>query len=432
MKATILNGAQEGDRTGTRVSAMLIQSLKSQGWEIDHIPVRDKKIGNCAGDFFCWIRSPGICNIKDDNRVIAEAIMKSNLLVYLTPIRFGGYGSTLKKAVDHQIQNISPFFKKINGETHHQKRYSQYPNFLAIGWMEAANDQEEIVFRHLAWRNALNFHAKKAATGVVLASQMDQEIKTTINNCFNNLQLVEQWKPNSLPQRLSHTLKPAAIQRAVLLVGSPRTRKSTSSALGNYLFEQLSAKNIETRTINIHTSLCSPTRSKDFLDAVNDADLIVLAFPLYVDSLPAPTIEAMERIIQSRNGRQTHQRFAAIANCGFPEADHNATALAICEMFSRHAGFQWAGSLSLGAGQGLVHGTPLDELGGRAITLKNALELAADALATGQPIPDEVQALWKKPFIPGWLYRAMGQYGWRQQAKKYGAEKMLKRRVYAN
>ena len=78
--------------------------------------LRDKKIGNCAGDFFCWIRDPGICNVDDDNREIANSIANSDLMVYITPVTFGGYSSTLKKMVDHQIQNVLPFFEQVNGD----------------------------------------------------------------------------------------------------------------------------------------------------------------------------------------------------------------------------------------------------------------------------------------------------------------------------
>ena len=176
---------------------------------------------------------------------------------------------------------------------------------------------------------------------------------------------------------------------------------------------------------------------KTLLEAVDAADLVLLAFPLYVDSLPAPTMEALERIAAHRasnvgtDPRQTHrQSFAAISNCGFPEADHNKTALAICANFARKAGFNWAGSLALGAGEGMIHGTPLNELDGRVIPLKKALDLAAEALAQGQSIPGEAQKLLAKPFIPAWIYRWMGIYGWRQQAKQYGTERNLKRQPY--
>lgn len=239
-------------------------------------------------------------------------------------------------------------------------------------------------------------------------------------------------KPASLPENHGTTLEINPIRRALLLVGSPRTRKSSSYSLGGYLFEQLSKHNIQTDTIHIHTSLRSPERMRVLLKAVDEADLVLLAFPLYVDSLPAPVIEAFERIAAYRSSheRTPRQSFAAIANCGFPEVHHNAAALAICETFARQAGFDWAGSLALGAGQGLVNGTPLAELDGRAISLKRSLEMAAEALANGNSIQRAAVELMAKPVIPAWLYRLSGIYGWRQQAKVYGVAKLLKRRPY--
>jgi multimeric flavodoxin WrbA len=103
MKAILLDGSQANDNTGVRVCATLMAQLQTQSWEVEQFTLCDKKIGNCAGDFFCWIRSPGMCNVDDDNRVIAEALVSSDLMIYLTPVTFGGYSSTLKKMVDHQI-----------------------------------------------------------------------------------------------------------------------------------------------------------------------------------------------------------------------------------------------------------------------------------------------------------------------------------------
>lgn len=431
MKAVILNGSHENDLTGRHVSNALIAELQSRGWEIEHVQLCETKIGNCAGDFFCWIRNPGLCNVNDANRVIAASIANSQLVVYLTPITFGGYSSNLKKMVDHQIQNVLPFFAQDNGETHHQKRYPAYPDLLAIGWMEQPDAQSESIFRHLTYRNALNFYAKRFVAGVVLADQTESEIQVSARNWLDELKAEKRIHPAKLSESQNRNGESISIKRALLLVGSPRTHKSTSNSLGSYLFEQLSKHNIQIETIYIYTTMSSPERIKVMLDAVDAADLVLLAFPLYVDSLPAPVINALEQISEHRvSQNKPHQLFAAISNCGFPEADHNATALAICANFARLTHFEWAGSLGLGAGQGMVHGTPLNELDGRAIPLKKALDLAAESLARGTEIPQEAQALLAKPFIPGWLYRAMGVYGWRQQAKQYSADKLLKRQPY--
>jgi multimeric flavodoxin WrbA len=430
MKAILLDGSAENDRTGERVSAALTAQLRSGGWETEHVVLREQKIGHCAGDFFCWIRSPGVCNVNDDNRAIAAAIVASDLLVYLTPVTFGGYSSALKRMVDHQIQNVSPFFATLEGETHHEQRYPTYPDFLAVGWMDAPDARAEAVFRHLARRNAINFFAKRAATGIVLAGQPDGEVRASVQRWLDDLQNGPSSPAVDLPARVAPAGGSSPVRRALLLVGSPRTRTSSSNSLGGYLFERLRAQGVHTETVFLHTVLRSSEKWQALLEAADAADLVTLAFPLYVDSLPAPVIEGLERLAAHRHGRAPRrQLFTAIANCGFPEAHHNATALAICETFAVQAGFAWGGSLALGGGE-MIAGVPLVQMGGRTVRVRRALDLAAEALAQGQAVPEAAQALLGKPVIPHWVYRLFGGLGWKRRAKGWGAENSLRRRPY--
>lgn len=439
MKAIILDGSKLNDSTGERVNVALTTKLQNRGWDVEHFALCEKKIGNCAGDFFCWVRSPGVCNVDDDNRVISEALVSCDLMIYLTPITFGGYASALKSMVDHQIQNVSPFFAMINGETHHHKRYQKNPDLLAVGWLDAPDAQSESVFRHLVQRNAINFHAKTYVSGVVLAGQTNDELQTSAQKWLNDLRsgrsspLMELPK-NDVPSTALNAgtgYGPVEMRRALLLVGSPKTRKSTSNSLGSYMFEQLSARSIQTEIVYLHTVVSSAAKMQTLLDAVDAADLVTLAFPLYVDSLPAPVTEALERIATYRMEHDPSRRqlFTAIANCGFPEAYHCNTALAICETFARQSGFPWAGGLALGGGQA-VDGVPLAEAGGMTIMMRKSLELAAEALAQGQSIPKAARESLAKPIIPHWAYRMSGGLGWLRRAAHYGALKLLKRQPY--
>ena len=88
------------------------------------------------------------------------------------------------------------------------------------------------------------------------------------------------------------------------------------------------------------------------------------------------------------------------------------------------------GGLALGAGEGIVHGVPLNEMDGRAIPLKQSLELAAETLANGEPIPQSARDLLAKSVIPDWMYTFMGKFGWEQQAKRYGAKRIIRRQPY--
>ena len=297
MKAILLDGSLENDLTGERVCAELTAQLQSQGWQVQHVLLRQQKIGNCAGDFFCWIRNPGMCNVDDDNRIIAEAVVNSDLMVYLTPVTFGGYSSALKQMVDHQIQNISPFFARLQGETHHAKRYTRYPNFLAVGWLDAPDPRAETIFRYLVQRNAINFYAQKSYCALVFAGLPDAELKAQTSVWLESL---AHAAAPAVPGLLKVASLPAetlpAPRRVLLLVGSPRTHKSTSHALGSYLLDQMAARGVQTDIIHIYTVLKSPEKMRLLLEKLDAADLAVLAFPLYVDSLPAPVILLLERI----------------------------------------------------------------------------------------------------------------------------------------
>ena len=431
MKAILLDGSKENDVTGKRVRTALETELKTRGWDVIHIALCKKKIGNCAGDFFCWVRTPGVCNVNDDNRLIAEALATSDLLVYLTPITFGGYAATLKRMVDHQIQNVSPFFAMIEGETHHLKRYKRNPDLLAVGWMTTPDTQSEAIFRHLVQRNAINFHTQTHVSGVILAGQPDGEMQTSAQKWLDDLQNSRSSARVDLPIIRTANRGVVEMRRALLLIGSPKTRKSTSNTLGAYLFEQLSAQSIQTETIYLHTVLRNPQKMQTLLDALDAADLVTLAFPLYVDTLPAPVIEALECISAHRKGqnRSRRQLFSAIANCGFPEAFQCNTALANCELFAQQTGFSWAGGLALGAGH-MLNGIPLVEGGGMTMLMRQALDLAAIALAQGQVIPQAARDGLAKPVIPHWLYRLSGWWRWNQQAKANGAKKLMRHQPY--
>jgi hypothetical protein len=287
------------------------------------------------------------------------------------------------------------------------------------------------VFRYLVQRNALNFHAETAVSDVVVPGQTDGDLRDAAETWLDDLQNGQSSQPVALPTARVTTNGAAEVRRALLLVGSPKTRKSNSHSLGAYLFERLSAKSINTETIYLHTALRSPKRSQALLDAVEAADLVTLAFPIYVDSLPAPAIEALERIAAHRRGREgaAAQLFAAIANCGFPEAQHCATALAICETFARQAGFEWAGSLALGAGE-MINETPLVEEDGKTALIRESLDMAAEALAQGRAIPLAAKEIMGRPLVPHWAYRLMGGLGWLQQAGEYSALGLLRRRPY--
>jgi hypothetical protein len=223
----------------------------------------------------------------------------------------------------------------------------------------------------------------------------------------------------------------SAPRAALLLIGSPKPKESSSESLGAYLFEELAARGVTTQTIKLVKALRSAEATEELRAAVAASDLIVLSFPLYVDSLPAPTIFALEQISAwSSDAAGRRPAFVAICQSGFPEVEQNKVAIEICRNFAAAAGFEWAGGLILAAG-GMVGGQPLSKLKGMMRAAVRALDLTASALAAGKPVPDEAVALMARPAIPRFGYRFMANWGWRSQLKKDGDGTPLDARPYA-
>jgi len=222
-------------------------------------------------------------------------------------------------------------------------------------------------------------------------------------------------------------------KKALLLIGSPRVEKSTSASVGNYLISKLEEFGMAKETIFIHRVVNHEEKIKSLFQTIENADFIILSFPLYVDSLPAPVIKAMELIKEYRVKLESKksQSFIAIANNGFPEASQNSTALQICRIFSKECGFAWKGGLAIGGG-GAINGSPLLEKAGMVRNVIKGLDISAQALKENNDVPQEAIDFLSKKFIPATIYKIFGNLGWRMQARQYGVKQKLKDTPYSH
>ncbi len=217
---------------------------------------------------------------------------------------------------------------------------------------------------------------------------------------------------------------------ALVLVGSPKGRNSASFLLASRLADGLRKRGVEVSGILLSHALRSEDETVRLLDAVDAADLVVLAFPLYVDSLPAPLTRLLERIAAQRVrvAPPGPPRLAAIVQCGFPETRHCDTAVGISRLFAEWTGMRWAGALAMGMGGQLGRG--IENLPGGGRRILRALDMAAESLAAGGDIPAEATALFGAPLIPRWMYTMIGNWGWRMQMRKNKARRPIDYRPY--
>jgi multimeric flavodoxin WrbA len=181
MKAFILNGLEKKDDA---LYEMISDLLKHLNWEINTFSPQDRHVAPCQGCFGCWTKTPGICVIDDDGRDVVKRAVQSDMIVFLSPVTFGGYSSDLKKAIDRLIPIILPFFMKIDGEIHHKPRYARSPLLIGVGLLSNPDEESTQIFKTLVARNAINLHSPLSAAGVVIRDYIPEKMRAEIKTLF--------------------------------------------------------------------------------------------------------------------------------------------------------------------------------------------------------------------------------------------------------
>ncbi|NEQ48118.1 MAG: hypothetical protein F6K00_33120 [Leptolyngbya sp. SIOISBB] len=434
-KIVLLDGTGAGDDDLLPVLDILMDELHRSGATIQTFPLRGLTLGSCIGCFGCWIKTPGICVEPDAGRKIAQAIVQSDMTILFTPVTFGGYSSAIKNIQERFIPLALPDFEMYHGEVHHQPRYARHSRLVSIGVQRQSNDAAANLFKLLVGRNALNFHASSYAAEVVVNTATPEHLHQQLHTALvRHDTLPTSQVAKSLLSATTASSKSVAVMdgpgRALLIIGSPKVKTpSNSGILGSYVLEQLQQRGWTTESLTLRGNLLRGEGQTELLAAVDRADLMLLAFPLYIDSLPFLMMKFLEAIAPHllTHSQERPKRLAAITNNGFPEAHHNAPALAICQQFAADTGMVWLGGLALGAGEVLIGGQPI--VGAPQaerppiLHVIQALDIASATLAKGQTIPTEVNQLLAKtpiPLVPfglwRWLFIRLAHQYWRQEA----------------
>ena len=220
------------------------------------------------------------------------------------------------------------------------------------------------------------------------------------------------------------------IIKVLLLVGSPKGEKSASNGISSYLLRKFKENGVKAKKTYIVRAIRTNKGIKKLISLVYDSDIVILVSPLYIDSIPAITIKAMEEIYEHKNDTiRKKPMFMAIFNSGFPEPHQNDLAIDMCKKFASETGMEWAGSVTIGIGSSL-EGKALEKLG-IAKNLRNGLDTAVKSLIAGKSVPEEAQIIASKPLMPLTIAKfVMSTFGgilWRNRMNKNVKKKIYDR-----
>jgi multimeric flavodoxin WrbA len=118
------------------------------------------KAANCIGCFGCWLKTPGLCVIKDTYQYLGAIIPQSREIVIVSQSCYGGYSPNIKRVLDRSIAASLPFFTYRGGKTHHIGRYKNRPDCTVFLYGKMSDFEKQIANElvkangnNMAWQN---------------------------------------------------------------------------------------------------------------------------------------------------------------------------------------------------------------------------------------------------------------------------------------
>lgn len=206
--------------------------------------------------------------------------------------------------------------------------------------------------------------------------------------------------------------------KIALINGSPKLNRSTSGTLLADLHHSMN--NINTASGSDKPEITEYNFNQavvpeNILAELQNAEVFVFAYPLYVDGIPAHLLSCLMQL--ENTDWQNHKiHVYGIVNCGFYEGIQAEPALHILQNWCTKTGLIWSGGIGVGGG-GALQQMPTTENGhGPKAPVSKALCTMADTICARSIQENHYVSI----AFPRFLYKMAAQMGWRSMIKANG------------
>lgn len=195
--------------------------------------------------------------------------------------------------------------------------------------------------------------------------------------------------------------------KIIIINGSPKTIKSNSEILGNYLFPLLKENNIK-KYYSIYFQLNDKTKNE-----IYNSDVLIFIFPLYVDGIPSNLLKLLVKF-EKENVVRPKTKIYCIVNNGFYEGKQNFLALLHMKNWCKKVNAKWGQGIGIGSGELLPY---LKRFKLGQGPLKN-LEKILNRFSRNILTLNSDKNIYINPNWPKSLYFIQGSFSWILKARK--------------
>ncbi|WP_373898437.1 hypothetical protein ACER0A_007105 [Haloimpatiens sp. FM7315] len=167
-------------------------------------------------------------------------------------------------------------------------------------------------------------------------------------------------------------------------------------------------------------SLNKPKINIDEMQSLSECNVLIFAFPLYVDAIPSHLLNCLIELEKFFRGLKKNDiTVYALVNCGFYEGRQNHIAIEIMKNWCVKSGLKWGQGVGIGAG-GMIPSIKNVKIGHGP---KKNLEKAFKLLSTNILKCTSEEDIFITANFPRILYKLAAEMAWRKAIRSNGLKR---------
>ena len=254
----VLNTLESGNRS-EQIKTLL--AGKDENFEI--VNTADMKIAHCMGCNMCWLKTPGVCAIRDDYEIILKKLVAAENFWIVADTKFGFVGYRGKRVLDRVVPMLNMYIEFRDGWERHQLRY--HP--LNFGVIYKGDGNQELLEE---WSMRVARNLAGHSLGVFALDKNEVRESATSETATAPIE-------DAVP-----------VKRVLILNGSPRVKKNSNT---NKIIDAFGEGLRQAGTCYDVYSLSNRSEWDATREAFMTSDNIIIAVPLFVECMPSLLLE---------------------------------------------------------------------------------------------------------------------------------------------